>query len=324
MNTDNGLNLESDIFAFENIKYKLIDFKKIKKFINLILFTKKGKTIFKYIVYTISIFLIYNSIRLNIEILNLKKALILKKELILAIKEIEEITPGVGGRLFEINGRIVKGEVLGLNCDIAELPKTKSDLSYIEEIKIHGIQLYKPREKGFSNPVIDGYVSSPYGDGWVTYYNKKLNEKVTRWRSNHKGNDIVMRKDGSIYGGADGIVCDILKNHRYFGNSVVIYHEIDNDGIIEKYYTFYAHLENVYVVKGDIIKKILNEDGLINEELSTTLGNVGNTGNSFGIHLHLEIWKKINNEWKVINYYRNSTRGRVYNRRYNASTYIWK
>ena len=55
-----------------------------------------------------------------------------------------------------------------------------------------------------------------------------------------------------------------------YGNCIKLRHD---DG----YYTLYAHMEKVYVKKGDYVKQ------------GQQIGYMGNTGRSFGAHLHFEV-----------------------------------
>ena len=104
--------------------------------------------------------------------------------------------------------------------------------------------------------------------------------------NNHKGIDIVGRKDGQ------SIMCPIIahtegevvwvqtgqknnlnaKGNLTYGNAVKIKH---SDG----YYTLYAHLSKVYVSKGQHVKT------------GQEIGYMGNTGYSKGFHLHWELRK---------------------------------
>ena len=63
-----------------------------------------------------------------------------------------------------------------------------------------------------------------------------------------------------------------VKGNLSYGNCVKIKHK-------EGYYTLYAHLDTVLVKEKQKIKK------------GTILGYMGNTGKSFGAHLHFEVWK---------------------------------
>ncbi len=66
--------------------------------------------------------------------------------------------------------------------------------------------------------------------------------------------------------------------HRDYGNHIIIDH--DNG-----YKTLYAHLASMSVSKGDVVQK------------GDSIGVMGTTGSSTGIHLHFEIIKN----GKVIN-----------------------
>lgn len=62
--------------------------------------------------------------------------------------------------------------------------------------------------------------------------------------------------------------------HSGWGNQVVIDHGVASDG--KRLKTRYAHMEVLVMRVGDLV------------DLGDTIGHVGNTGNSFGAHLHLE------------------------------------
>ena len=110
----------------------------------------------------------------------------------------------------------------------------------------------------------------------------KGNNKITQKYSGvHKGVDI-----GSLGGDNDyviahsnGVVIKVVKNKKNdvnakgdasYGNYIKIKH---SDG----YYTLYAHLDKVYVKKGDKVVK------------GQIIGYMGNTGVSYGKHLHFEV-----------------------------------
>lgn len=91
----------------------------------------------------------------------------------------------------------------------------------------------------------------------------------------HKGVDICTRGTGSTMGkeiraAADGVVYS-AEFHKSWGNNVYINH---GNGV----YTRYAHCSKMIVSAGDHVKQ------------GQVIAYVGNTGNSFGPHLHFEVW----------------------------------
>lgn len=91
----------------------------------------------------------------------------------------------------------------------------------------------------------------------------------------HKGVDICTRGTGSTMGkeiraAADGVVYS-AEFHKSWGYNVYINH---GEGI----YTRYAHCSKMIVSAGDHVKQ------------GQVIAYVGNTGNSFGPHLHFEVY----------------------------------
>lgn len=105
----------------------------------------------------------------------------------------------------------------------------------------------------FSWPVLSYQVTSGFG---------------SRWGRQHKGIDIVS-KNKSILASDNGKVVFAGKKGDY-GNAVIIDHQ-------NGYETLYGHLSKISVKKGDIVEK------------GDTLGVMGSTGRSTGVHLHFEI-----------------------------------
>ncbi len=92
----------------------------------------------------------------------------------------------------------------------------------------------------------------------------------------HKGVDICTRGTGSTMGkeiraAADGTVYS-AESHWSWGLNVYIDH---GNGV----YTRYAHCSKMIVSKGDHVKQ------------GQVIAYVGNTGNSYGAHLHFEVWQ---------------------------------
>ncbi|MDO4282655.1 MAG: peptidoglycan DD-metalloendopeptidase family protein [Clostridia bacterium] len=85
--------------------------------------------------------------------------------------------------------------------------------------------------------------------------------------------------NGPYYTNSSGLA---IKDHRFvasngygYGNNVLIDHGAGSNGI--KYSTRYAHLSTVVVSSGQVVRK------------GQVIGYSGNTGNSYGAHLHFEI-----------------------------------
>ena len=114
-------------------------------------------------------------------------------------------------------------------------------------------------------PYSDVYVSSRFKWRWGKQHN---GIDTCRWSGTH-GADVVSVKDGTIdvaswgYGGG-------------YGNYVVVNH---GEGVV----TYYAHLSNITVSPGQRVQK------------GQVIGQAGNTGYSFGAHLHFGLM--INGSW---------------------------
>lgn len=107
------------------------------------------------------------------------------------------------------------------------------------------------------------------------------NQITNAYGTNHGGVDVVKKTNqlDNIIAHSDGTVTYIQTGHsnnqgssgmNSYGNMVIIEHS-------NGYYTYYAHLNSVAVVKGDSVKK------------GDKIGYMGNTGNSYGAHLHFEL-----------------------------------
>ena len=114
-------------------------------------------------------------------------------------------------------------------------------------------------------PYSDVYVSSRFKFRWGKQHN---GIDTCRW-SGTEGADVVSVKDGTIevanWGWGGG-----------YGNYVVVNH---GDGVL----TYYAHLSNITVSPGQSVKQ------------GQVIGQAGNTGYSFGAHLHFGLM--INGSW---------------------------
>lgn len=127
--------------------------------------------------------------------------------------------------------------------------------SFIESFKQDSaiIRLTEPTDCGFVLP-FKGNVTSEFG--W-------------RKRRPHYGTDIDLETGDTVVAAFDGMI-RIAKLNRSYGNVVIIRH---NNGLE----TVYAHLSKILVEAGQKI------------EAGQQIGLGGNTGHSFGAHLHFEM-----------------------------------
>lgn len=88
----------------------------------------------------------------------------------------------------------------------------------------------------------------------------------------HNGLDLLAHSGEPVHSAADGVVIEVVRSRKGLGNVVVV----DHGG---GYRTRYAHLADIEVVRGRVVKR------------GTRLGYVGVSGNSFAPHLHYEVLK---------------------------------
>ena len=117
-------------------------------------------------------------------------------------------------------------------------------------------------------------VGNGYKDAGITFA-KPISATVSsrfgvRWGRNHKGTDFGAATGTSIYAAASGTVTYAGWNSGGYGYLVIISH---GNGV----QTYYAHCSSIITTVGAQV----NQGDLI--------AKVGNTGNSYGSHLHFEI-----------------------------------
>lgn len=116
----------------------------------------------------------------------------------------------------------------------------------------------------FNCPVVKARLTSPFGY-----------RDIGRGKERHQGVDLASPIAGMkvpIYAAAEGEVV-FAKPLSTYGNSVRIIHSIGG----KTYETNYAHLDRIDVKVGQVVKQ------------GQQIGIMGNTGGSFGVHLHFEI-----------------------------------
>ena len=90
----------------------------------------------------------------------------------------------------------------------------------------------------------------------------------------HNGLDIAAKTGTPVYAAEAGKVTKVSSSGPY-GNHIQIEHNVDG----QKWTTVYAHLHKVDVKTGQSVRQ------------GEPIGQIGNTGNSSGPHLHFEIHK---------------------------------
>ncbi len=127
----------------------------------------------------------------------------------------------------------------------------------VEEITIVGTKVTPSKGIGtFKWPTVGGYVSSQMGQ---------------RWGRLHRGIDIARPSNRTILAADNGVVVSTGTEGGY-GNRIIIDH---NNG----YRTLYAHLSSISVKPGQTVSA------------GSSIGIMGSTGNSTGVHLHFEVTK---------------------------------
>lgn len=120
-----------------------------------------------------------------------------------------------------------------------------------------------PSNRGMIRPIAHGRVSSEFGT-------RTLNGRT----GHHAGIDLVTpgNPTAPILAVADGVVTT-AQWHSSLGWYIIIEHNIDGQAVG----TLYAHLSQMAVTPGTQVSQ------------GQIIGNMGNTGHSFGAHLHFEV-----------------------------------
>lgn len=151
------------------------------------------------------------------------------------------------------SGAESEDDILYASFDTNAIHYTKTDfLSNSDTVIL--IPLMNSSKERFVNPAVSYRISSHFGP------------RRRRW---HYGVDLAMPTGKEIYSTFDGTV-RVAKRNRSYGNLVVIRH---NNGLE----TYYAHLSKINVHSGQNVKA------------GDCIGECGNTGRSYGSHLHYEM-----------------------------------
>ena len=207
---------------------------------------------------------LYDAVVINENLLNMEMEVINNHEEIIAPAVVEEKSDELymGESILEEGGCGKK--VIYTKEHYSGINKISEDI--INEVVIKEA---KPSvvKKGVKNPYYDGvrFLNNPLKDGVLTSI---LGEGGTS--SYHKGIDLAKNLGEEVHSAYEGTVIFSDYNNGGYGNLVIVQHENDMQ-------TYYAHLNEIYVSKGQYIGT---------EEV---LGTVGTTGYSTGPHLHFEL-----------------------------------
>lgn len=149
--------------------------------------------------------------------------------------------------------------------ELAKVKKAEADLDReIEQLLAQSLMPGKYGGKMYWPAPALTTISSPFGNRSMGWHGG-----VDLWCSGCLGKP--------IYAAADGVVLKAQTNHYSYGNFVMIDHGTDDRGV--RIVTLYAHMRYAPLVSNN--QKVVG--GV------TQLGVVGNTGNSYGAHLHFEV-----------------------------------
>ncbi|MBS4175214.1 M23 family metallopeptidase [Bacillus sp. FJAT-49736] len=137
-----------------------------------------------------------------------------------------------------------------------DIQKEKVIKKPVKYIVVQGTKVIPSRGSGsLSWPTNGGYVSSRMG---------------YRWGKLHKGIDIARPSDRTIKAADNGVVVEAGWDSGGYGNMIKIDHR-------NGYVTIYGHLSSINVSVGQTVSK------------GSSIGIMGDTGDSTGIHLHFEL-----------------------------------
>lgn len=152
-------------------------------------------------------------------------------------------------------------------------------VKYSLKEKTEEIVLEEVVQASTANIVYEGE-RNPYVDG-IAFLKKPTNSLIitsyfgSRWNSFHKGIDIAGNVGDPVDVAINGEVVYAQFNDGGYGNLIIVEHDNNMK-------SYYAHLSKINVQVGDNVQK------------GDKIGEVGNTGNSTGPHLHFEL--RVNDE----------------------------
>ncbi|MBB6674362.1 M23 family metallopeptidase [Cohnella nanjingensis] len=187
------------------------------------------------------------------------------------VTEVEVIDPPIEIRksdeLKAGKSKVVRQGTNGKRLVTYHLIKTNG--AVLEEEQISSVVL----TPAISTVILKGTKVTPSeGTGtlsWPVKGHRITSYQGSRWGRTHKGIDIVGNKN--ILAADNGVVTTSGTGISGLGNSVTIDHQ-------NGFKTVYGHMSKLLVKKGQVVQK------------GDVIGIMGNTGHSFGTHLHFEVY----------------------------------
>ncbi|MFT9600192.1 M23 family metallopeptidase, partial [Mesobacillus sp.] len=219
-------------------------------------------------------------------------------------KDLEALTVKLNAQIKEKNELMstLKAEEKQMHAEKLELAEAADVLKAQEAAFVQAIELEKKRQAerarqaelekqrkaaaaaakkssggGSSTPDPAPAVSAPTSGGMIIMpASGRITSGVgSRWGSYHSGMDIANRAANvPIYVAADGVVIRSYYSSSY-GNVIFVAHSVNG----QTWTTVYAHMSSRMAGNGAVVSR------------GQQIGVMGNTGQSFGQHLHFELHK---------------------------------
>jgi murein DD-endopeptidase MepM/ murein hydrolase activator NlpD len=172
---------------------------------------------------------------------------------------------GLGGESIAVEEKQIQELMDETQSSFVILENELEQLTYLLSVSHASLEKIEETQRHMPSiwPTPSNYVSSRYG-----IRRDPFSQKL----SFHNGIDIAGDRDDQIYAAADGII-ETADWDPVKGNYIQIKHT-------DELNTVYMHLRKITVKKGDSIKK------------GESIGFMGSTGRSTGVHLHYEVHLK--------------------------------
>lgn len=163
--------------------------------------------------------------------------------------------------------------------------KTYEDMGCLENQDIRVCKAV-PNSKGWTYPLVSGYVTSNYTSNRSPVYSGNV---IVSYGA-HYGIDLGGMKEGTpAYAAAPGMVTRLVIRSNCGGNQVFVEHNVN--GVV--YTTVYMHLLSISVSKGDIVTTS-TEIGKVGGDSTSTQTKLGKLSGGYdnctnGTHLHFGI-----------------------------------